>query len=314
METDLRRALGRQEFVLFYQPRINLETGAMTGAEALVGWMHPDRGLTLPAQFLPIAERSGLVLPIGRWALRAACGQARRWVDAGRPVPVAVNLSAIEFRDRELLDYVSTALTESRLEPRYLELELTESVLMQHTESTTRVLQAFRQMGVQIAVDHFGTGYSSLSFLRDCPVDSLKIDRSFVREITADPGGVSIVSAAIGMAKSLKCRVIAEGVETAQQVAVLLALGCDEGQGDYLGRPLVSEEFAHPLTLGERAEIVRAVEPDQAPGRIADTAHAYDTMVGERGVTLSEGQRVAIGRATHNPQILRRDEASATPH
>jgi diguanylate cyclase (GGDEF)-like protein/PAS domain S-box-containing protein len=244
MESDLRQALSHQEFVLSFQPKISLETGAMTGAEALVRWMRPGRGLTLPEQFVPIAEGTNLVLPVGRWALREACSQARACLDAGRPIRVAHNLSAIEFRDSELLANVCSALAENRLEPRYLELELTESVLMQHTESTTRSLKVLRHMGVQIAIDDFGTGYSSLSYLRDSPVDSLKIDRSFVREITADSGAVFVVGAAIGLAKSLKCRVIAQGVETAQQVAVLRAMGCDEGQGDYLARPLVAEEFA----------------------------------------------------------------------
>jgi diguanylate cyclase (GGDEF)-like protein/PAS domain S-box-containing protein len=300
MESDLRNALRRHEFGLCYEPKINLETGAITGVEALLRWMHPDRGLTLPAQFWSIAESATLVVPIGRWALREACRQARAWLDAGRPMRVALNLSTIEFRDRELLAYVSTALAESRLAPRYLELELTENVLMHHTESATRTLKALRNVGVQIAVDDFGTGYSSLSYLRDCPVDSLKIDRSFVREIAADPGAVSIVGAAIGIAKSLRCRVVAVGVETAQQLAALRALGCDEGQGDYLGRALMAEEF----TIGQRSDIVRAAEPASAQ-EIADTP--YDTTVGERRVTLSEGQRVAIGRAaTSHPAILPR--------
>ena len=294
MESDLRHALGGHEFVLCYQPTINLETGAVTGAEALVRWMHPDRGLTLPAQFLSIAEASDLAVPIGRWALREACGQARSWFDAGRPVRVALNLSAVELRDPELLAHVSTALAESRLDPRYLELELTEDVLMQHTESTTPTLKALRHLGVQIAVDDFGTGYSSLRYFRDCPVDSLKIDRSFVREIAGDPGAVSMVGVAIGMAKSLKCRVVADGVETVQHVAVLRALGCDEGQGDYWGPALLAEEFAHLLALVGRAEIARTTEPIHA----REIAHApYDAMIGERGVTLSEGQRLAIGRA-----------------
>jgi diguanylate cyclase (GGDEF)-like protein/PAS domain S-box-containing protein len=297
MESDLRNALRRHEFGLCYQPKFSLETGAITGVEAFLRWMHPDRGLTLPAQFQSIAESANLVVPIGRWALREACGQARAWLDAGRPMRVALSLSTIEFRDRELLAYVSTALAESRLDPHYLELELTENVLMHHTESTTRTLKALRNIGVQIAVDDFGTGYSSLSYLRDCPVDSLKISRSFVREITADSGAVSIVGAAIGMARSLKCRVVAVGVETAQQLAVLQALGCDEGQGDYLGRALIAEDF----TIGERSDMVRAAEPARAQ-EIADTP--YDTMVGERRVTLSEGQRVAIGTAaTRAPTV-----------
>jgi EAL domain-containing protein (putative c-di-GMP-specific phosphodiesterase class I) len=237
MESDLRQALERHEFVLDYQPKIQLETGATIGAEALVRWTHPDRGITHHAEILSIAESCNLLVPIGRWALREACAQAREWLDDGRPMRVSVNLSTSELRNPGLLALVSTALSGSRLAPRYLELELTERVLMQQTASTTRVLQALRRMGVQVAIDDFGTGYSSLSVLRDCPVDALKIDRSFVRAITDDPADASIVSAAIGIAKSMKCRAIADGVETARQVAVLRALGCDEGQGDYLGRP-----------------------------------------------------------------------------
>ena len=297
MESDLRNALRRHEFVLCYQPKINLETGAVTGVEALLRWMHPERGLMLPAQFLSIAESANLIVPIGRWALREACGRAREWLDAGQPMRVALNLSAIEVRDRELPAYISTALAESRLDPSCLELELTENALMHQTESTTRTLKALRHMGVQIAVDRFGTGYSSLRYLRDCPVDSLKIDRSFVHEITPDPGAVSIIGAAIGMAKSLQCRVVAVGVETPRQLAVLQALGCDEAQGDYLGPAVMAEDFA----IGERSEIVRAAEPAIARG-IAD--RPYDAIVGERGVMLSEGQRVAIGRAATGTQIL----------
>ena len=237
MESDLRQALDRHEFALDYQPQIHLETGATVGAEALVRWMHPDRELTHHAEILSIAESCNLLVPIGRWALREACAQARAWLDDGRPMRVAVSLSTSELRNPELLALVSTALSESRLAPRYLELELTERVLMQQTASTTRVLQALRRIGVQVAIDDFGTGYSSLSCIRDCPFDALKIDRSFVRAITDDPADASIVSAAIGIAKSLKCRAIADGVETARQLAVLRALGCDDGQGDYLGRP-----------------------------------------------------------------------------
>jgi diguanylate cyclase (GGDEF)-like protein/PAS domain S-box-containing protein len=299
METDLRHALERHEFALCYQPTMNLETGAIISAEAQVRWMHPDRGLTLPAQFLSIAASANLAVPIGRWSLREACGQARSWFDAGRPVRVALNISAIEFRDRELLQSVSTALTESRLDPCYLELELTEDVLMQHAEST-HMLKTLRHMGVHIAVDDFGSGYSSLKHFRDCPVDSLRIDRSFVRDVVGDPGAASIVGAAIGMARSLKCRVVAQGVETAQEVAALRALGCDEGQGDYLGRAVVAEEFAHPVALVGDDEIVRISTPTQA----REIADAYDTTVGERRVTLSEGQRLAIGRALHGAATL----------
>ena len=174
----------------------------------------------------------------------------RAWIDAGRPVAVAVNISALEFRDTNFLHNVCTALKESRLEPRYLELELTESVLMQHAESTASVLQALRDMGVQIAVDDFGTGYSSLSYLQKFPVDTLKVDQSFVHEITADPDSAPIVSAVISMGKSLKHRVIAEGVESREQLAFLQAQRCGEGQGYYFSPPVVAEQFAKLLKAG----------------------------------------------------------------
>jgi diguanylate cyclase (GGDEF)-like protein len=247
IETGLRRALDRQQFVLHYQPKMNLETGAMSGAEALIRWRHPERGLILPTQFVPIAEDSGLILQIGRWVLREACREARTWIDAGRPMAVAVNISAVELRDPDFLDHVCAALKENRLEPRYLELELTESVLMQHTGSTASVLQTLRDMGVQIAIDDFGTGYSSLSYLQKFPVDTLKVDRSFIHEITANPDCAPIVSAVISMGKSLNHRVIAEGVETWQQLAFLQAQQCGEGQGFYFSPPLAAEDFASLL-------------------------------------------------------------------
>jgi diguanylate cyclase (GGDEF)-like protein/PAS domain S-box-containing protein len=258
IETGLRRALARHEFVLHYQPKINLETGVMTGAEALIRWMHPDRGLIYPTQFVPIAEDSGLIVPIGQWVLREACAQARAWIDAGRPpTPMAVNISAVEFRDPNFFENVCAALKDSRLEPRYLELELTESSLMQHAESTTYVLQALKGMGVQIAIDDFGTGYSSLSYLRQFPIDVLKVDQSFVHEISADPVGTSIVCAVISMGKSLGHRVIAEGVETPEQLAFLQAQRCGEGQGYYFSRPVVAEQFAKLLETGTPATVLQ---------------------------------------------------------
>ena len=249
IEAGLRRALERQQFELHYQPKMNLETGAMSGAEALIRWRHPERGLIFPTQFVPIAEDSGIIVPIGRWVMREACREARSWIDAGRPMAVAVNVSAIELRDPDFLDHVCSALTESRLEPRYLELELTESVLMQHTESTASVLQALRNMGVQIAIDDFGTGYSSLSYLQKFPVDTLKVDQSFIHEITAHPDCAPIVSAVISMGKSLNHRVIAEGVETLEQLSFLQARQCGEGQGYCFSPPLAAEAFASLLHM-----------------------------------------------------------------
>ena len=252
IEAALRRALDRQQFELHYQPKMNLETGVISGAEALIRWRHPERGLMLPTQFVPIAEDSGIIVPIGRWVVREACRQAQAWTDAGRPMAVAVNVSAIELRDPGFLDHVCSALETSGLDPRYLELELTESVLMQHVESTAAVLQALRNMGVQIAIDDFGTGYSSLSYLQKFPVDTLKVDQSFIHEITAHPDCAPIVSAVISMGKSLNHRVTAEGVETREQLAFLQARQCGEGQGYYFSPPLAAEAFASLLHTDAR--------------------------------------------------------------
>jgi diguanylate cyclase (GGDEF)-like protein/PAS domain S-box-containing protein len=251
IEAGLHRALARREFTLHYQPKIDLETGATTGAEALIRWVHPKRGLLFPKDFVPIAEDCGLIVPIGQWVLREACRQARAWIDEGRrPMAVAVNISAVEFRDPRFLENVRTVLRDSRLDPRYLELELTESSLLQHADSTALALQALKDMGVQVAIDDFGTGYSSLSYLRQFPTSVLKIDQSFVHEISADPVGTSIVCAVISMGRSLGHRVIAEGVETEEQLAFLQAQYCGEGQGYYFSRPLAAEQFARLPAIG----------------------------------------------------------------
>jgi diguanylate cyclase (GGDEF)-like protein len=248
VERSLRGAAERDELVLHYQPMIDLEARAMTGIEALVRWRHPERGLVWPREFVPIAEESGLIVPIGRWVLRQACCQARAWQDAGLPaMPIAVNVSATEFRARGFLEHVRIALEEARLEPRYLEFELTESVLMEDAASTISLLRGLKDMGVQLAVDDFGTGYSSLSYLSRFPIDILKIDQSFVQAITADPNAAAIVSAVINMGSSLHQRVIAEGVETREQLAVLQAHHCAEGQGFYFSPPVSAEEFAELL-------------------------------------------------------------------
>jgi diguanylate cyclase (GGDEF)-like protein len=251
IEASLRLALERQEFVLHYQPKVNLLSGTIVGIEALVRWQHPQRGLLIPADFVPIAEDSGLILPLGRWVLREACRQARAWQDAGLPpVSIAVNTSALEFRAGDFLEYLRATLEASRLEPRYLELELTESVLMRDAASADSVLHALAGLGVKLAIDDFGTGYSSLSYLRQFPIDTLKIDQSFVNEITSNPDDAAIVRAVISMGKSLKKRVIAEGVETAEQAAFLLAQHCDEGQGLFFGRPVGAEALAILLRTG----------------------------------------------------------------
>jgi EAL domain-containing protein (putative c-di-GMP-specific phosphodiesterase class I) len=251
IEEGLRRALERQEFALHYQPKVNLRTGAITGAEALLRWTHPMRGPVAPAQFIPVAEDCGLIVPIGNWVLREACTQARAWVDAGLPLTtMAVNVSAMEFRGKHFLEGVFAILKDTGLDPRSLELELTESVLMKGAESTASILKALRASGVQLAVDDFGTGYSSLSYLRKFPIDALKIDQSFIREITTAPDETGIVTAVISMGRSLKLRVVAEGVETREQLAFLQDHECDEAQGYYFSRPLLPQRFARLLRTG----------------------------------------------------------------
>jgi diguanylate cyclase (GGDEF)-like protein/PAS domain S-box-containing protein len=245
LERSLGRALDRQEFLLHFQPKVDLKTGAITGAEALMRWMDPDRGLIPPAQFVPFAEECGLIVPIGRWVLREACRQAQAWMDAGlQPIPVAVNISAVELRAKNFLEGVCGILKDTRLEPRHLELELTESVLMQDDASTISVLLALKRMGVQLAVDDFGTGFSSLSYLRRFPIDTLKIDKSFMPEVGTNGDAATFLRAVISMGKILKKRVVAEGVETREQLAFLATERCSEGQGFYFSPPLVAEHFA----------------------------------------------------------------------
>jgi diguanylate cyclase (GGDEF)-like protein/PAS domain S-box-containing protein len=251
IEAGLRCALEQKQFLLHYQPKVNLDTREITGIEALIRWQHPDRGLLLPAQFVPIAEDCGLILQIGRWVLREACGQARAWQDAGLPpMRIAVNVSPIEFRDSGFVESVRAILSETGLEARYLELELTEGVLMADAQSTGSLLQELKTMGIHLAVDDFGTGYSSLSYLRQFPIDVLKIDQSFVQQITSNMSDSPIVTAIISMGKSLKHIVVAEGIETREQRAYLQTQSCAEGQGYFFSRPLAAVQFAHLLRRG----------------------------------------------------------------
>jgi diguanylate cyclase (GGDEF)-like protein/PAS domain S-box-containing protein len=257
LEVSLRRALKREEFLLHYQPKVNLQTGEITGIEALIRWQQPDRGLVPPAQFVPVAEDCGLILQIGRWVMREACRQARAWQNAGLPpLPIAVNVSAVEFRAEGFVEGVRAILLETGLEAQYLELELTEGVLMEDAESTAAVLHELKTMGVHLAVDDFGTGYSSLSYLRRFPIDFLKIDQSFVQQITSDPDDSTLVSAIINMAKGLKHLVVAEGIETKEQRAYLQTQHCAEGQGYLFSRPLAATQFAHLLQMGIRETVV----------------------------------------------------------
>jgi EAL domain-containing protein (putative c-di-GMP-specific phosphodiesterase class I) len=258
LEGDLRYALGRNEFLVHYQPKFNLQTGQITGMEGLIRWVHPERGMVPPAQFIPIAEECGLILPIGRWVLLEACRQSRAWGDSGTEVvPIAVNVSAPEFRDKDFISGVRAVLIATGVDPPNLELELTESVLMEDAKSTVRTLGALKAMGVTLAIDDFGIGYSSFAYLRRFPVDALKLDQSFVQDITEDPGDASIVSAMINIGKSLKMRVIAEGVETLEQLKFLQSHECCEGQGYYFSRPLAAEQAGKLLEAGIQEGVIR---------------------------------------------------------
>jgi len=214
-------------------------------------WEDPDLGIVYPGQFVPIAEECGLIVPIGRWVLREACRQVQAWLDAGlQAVPVAVNISAVEFRHINFLEGVAVILKETGLAAGYLEIELTESILMHEAEASAKVLEGLKEMGVNLAIDDFGTGYSSLSYLNRFPIDTLKIDQSFVRDIATNSDDASIVSAVIGMGKNLKQRVVAEGVETLEQLTFLKGQKCDEGQGFLFSYPIPSDEFASLLANG----------------------------------------------------------------
>ena len=251
IEQSLRRALQRHEFTLHYQPVICLKTSAVVGVEALIRWTHPTRGPLSPAQFIPIAEECGVILPIGKWVLREACTQARAWVDAGYPAMcMAVNVSAMELGEENFLEGLVCILRETGLDPALLELELTESVLMKRVESAVLILRDLRKMGVHVAIDDFGTGYSSLSYLRKFPIDTLKVDQSFVHQIGAGGGDTAIVTAVLGMARSLNLRVVAEGVETKAELDFLRSHDCDAVQGYYFSKPVPAEDFVKLLGRG----------------------------------------------------------------
>jgi diguanylate cyclase (GGDEF)-like protein len=250
IEAGLQQALKKREFILFYQAQFDLESGKISGAEALIRWRHPSKGLLPASEFMEVAESCGAVISIGRWALREACGQAMRWYMAGLSFNVvAVNISALEFENENFLQNVLQTLQETGLPPRHLELELTETVLMKSVDATTLTLSKLRSAGVSISIDDFGTGYSSLSYLKQFPVDTMKIDQSFVRDISTSKDDI-LLNAVIGIGKSLRHRVIAEGVETATQLAFLRENRCTAAQGYYLNEPMAAEDFFSFLTAG----------------------------------------------------------------
>ena len=245
IERDLRIALQKEQFELYYQPKVDMKTGMVRGAEALLRWNHPERGLVPPDMFIPIAEQNGLIVDISRWVIRQACQQNRTWQDEGLPkISVAVNVSALDLRRRDLSDLIANTLIQSRLSPQFLEIEVTESMVMHDVEAVIGTLRRLRSLGVGIGIDDFGTGYSSLAYLKRFPVKCLKIDRSFIRDMTSDLDGQAIPRLVIDLARSLGVKVVAEGVETRLHLDLLRAMGCDEAQGYYFGRPMPAAEFA----------------------------------------------------------------------
>jgi diguanylate cyclase (GGDEF)-like protein/PAS domain S-box-containing protein len=251
IESDLRRAIDRDQFVLYYQARVDLITEQIVGVEVLIRWKHPARGLVQPDKFMAIAEESGVVVPLGRWVLREGCRQGRAWLDAGMPpVRVAVNISAVELRDKDFVEGVRSVLAETGLEPGSLELEVTETALLQNSKAVATVLQAIKDLGVHLALDDFGTGYSSLSHVRRLPIDALKIDRSFIRELATNSDDASVVRAMISMGRSLQMKVVAEGVETREQLECLRRYGCPEGQGYYFSKAIDAADFTRLLRRG----------------------------------------------------------------
>ncbi|HEX9192687.1 MAG TPA: EAL domain-containing protein [Burkholderiales bacterium] len=255
MEAALRRALERKEFLLHYQPKVDLKTGKICGLEALLRWRHPEKGVVLPGEFVPILEDAGLIVQVGEWAIREVCAQINAWRDASFSVPpVTVNLSARQFQQKDLESTVRRILRETRVAPAFLQFELTESLLMQEPEAAARTLRGLRESGVKLSVDDFGTGYSSLAYLKRFPLDSLKIDRTFIRDITTDPEDAAITLAIIGLAHNLNVKVVAEGVETREQLELLRKNGCDEIQGYLFSMPTTADACARMLHEGRQLD------------------------------------------------------------
>jgi diguanylate cyclase (GGDEF)-like protein len=249
LEAALRRALERGELAVHYQPEAEAGSGLIFGAEALLRWQHPSRGAVSPAEFIPLAEETGLIVPIGEWVLRAVCAQAQAWVAEGRALAVAVNLSGLQLQDPGFITRVEEVLESTRIDPRHLIFEITESVWMEHAGDTLSTLRRLKNLGIRLAIDDFGTGYSSLAYIKRLPVDILKIDRSFIRDIATDPADGAIVRGIMALAHALDLEVVAEGVETEEQRQALVAMGCDYLQGYLLARPMPAEDFAQHLLL-----------------------------------------------------------------
>jgi diguanylate cyclase len=270
LESDLHNAVTLNQFQLYYQPKVDTRSGAVRSAEALIRWVHPTRGIVSPADFIPLAEECGLIGPIGAWVIREACRQARAWQDDGVPaLRVSVNLSASQFRDSGLVESIRRALDDARLQPRYLEVELTESAVMSDPEQSIAILEHLSAMGVLVSVDDFGTGYSSMSYLRRFPIDKLKIDRVFIDEIVSRPEDASIVRAIVSLAHSLRLKVVAEGVETPAQLEFLKTAGCDEYQGYHFSRPLPADEFERLIRKSRSEDVLTEEDAVRTHSKLA---------------------------------------------
>jgi diguanylate cyclase (GGDEF)-like protein len=257
IETNLRQALKRKEFYLYYQAKIDFRTGTITGVEALLRWQNPSLGSVSPVQFIPVAEETGLIVPIGRWVLKTACAQNAAWQRQGLPpICMAVNLSLRQLTDEGLLDDIRTALKDADLAPNLLELEITESMMMHDPERMIRVLSGIKDIGVRLAIDDFGTGYSSLAQVKHFPIDTIKVDRSFIRNIPNNSEDKAITEAIITMGKTLSLTVVAEGVETQEQIEFLQKHACDEMQGYYFSKPVTPDQFTDLLRTGQKQGII----------------------------------------------------------
>ena len=272
IETALRRILDRNELELHYQPRVEASTGRVLGVEALVRWTHPELGALSPAHFIPIAEECGLIIPIGAWILHEACRQHATWIESGLgAIAISVNVSAVQLRDRKLPEAVASALSELGVISSFIELELTETFLMENASATVECLLALKAVGVTLSIDDFGTGYSSLNYLHQFPIDKLKIDQSFVRDIVDDPADLAITRAIIGLGQPLGLRVVAEGVEREEERALLLQAGCDELQGYLFAKPMADAQFREWLA----SQVVAKASPPRArllPRALSPTA------------------------------------------
>jgi len=304
MEKHLRRALERDEFLLHYQPQLELDTGRIIGMESLIRWQSPELGFIPPGSFIHLAEETGLIVAIGEWVLQTACAQNKAWQDAGlAPLIMAVNLSPRQFRQEGLAELVARILEETGLEPRYLEIEIIESLVMHDVEGATVILKKLKELGVQLTMDDFGTGYSSLSYLKRFPFDKVKIDQSFVRDITSDPDSAAIARAIIALSHSLNLRVIAEGIETEGQLGYLRSHACDDMQGFYFSRPVPAGEFERMLREGRSLELpADGGLPDRTLLLVDDEAHviaALKRMLEDEGYSV-----LAAGSAAEGFELL----------